>query len=181
MRRYLIPLCGALFSFWLVSVQPFSPTYSFVKVFDGQPARWPSCSVIPYEVKGDPSGSAPIINATFTWLGRETNLHFEAVDGENAPVVVLFVERLPNDENGVTFTSYRGRWLERAEVEIVNNNELRGAFERDVIEHELAHVVGLGDVSRPGEMMTENLNYGAALVHWSAGDMAGLARLRGHC
>lgn len=177
--------------------------YSFIALQnDGvSPVAWPCTSTIPIEVnpQGAPSGYADVLSEAIERVNAASGFTFEVV-GEtddrdflqrrSGPILLGFADEVELEMLGGQVAGLGGAVYARPssgpavavggvvalDTDVVNE-DLPAGLGAAIIMHELAHVLGLGHTTQPGEMMRSS---GSAQREFGPGDLAGLAHLRTH-
>ncbi|WP_289019722.1 hypothetical protein [uncultured Ornithinimicrobium sp.] len=162
-----------------------------------EPVGFSPCGPVEVAVNpaGAPEGYADLVLASLARISDASGLHLELVGetdrtwsddpaSRGEPVLVGWAtdEEVPALEGPsagfggptvVTFPDGRS-WNASGQVVLDTDQLSTPEAHAAVLDHELAHVLGLGHVDAPGELMTP-VNTGQA--HFGPGDLAGLARL----
>ena len=195
----------AVLSALVQAVHPFHPSPDYALVTDnGRPAAWPGCATVPYVVNlaHAPANAATVLTGalatlhqltglTFTEVGTTSRVDFAgyATGAATPPVAIAWVP--PADLLGQSGVNAVTRPYADASGQMASAVVLLGTqtnanfaryplFARNLLLHELAHVVGLADIDDPTQIMNTTLQPSTTLDQYGAGDRAGLARLYPH-
>jgi hypothetical protein len=166
------------------------------------PTRWPACATIEYQTNlayAPPNASTILQRAlrvihgitgfNFVDIGLTTKTNFMRYDlsGAVATVILAWVNSNlmlgQTNVNGVTRPIVNPAGTDYTSAVVLFDTDINSSFESDhdfattLVLHEEAHVVGLGDVNNPTQVMYTFLSPGAGLTAYARGDLAGLRNL----
>jgi hypothetical protein len=152
----------------------------------GRPISWPSCATIGYhlDLHHAPANTAGVLSGAFTTLHEVTGLRFVA--DAAGPVALAWMG--PSEMFGRTGVNAvtrdhvnQGYQIDGASIRF--NTALatifatHPAFARNLVLHELGHVLGLASVKDPTQVMNEWLAPNTTVSEYGRGDLNGLHKL----
>lgn len=159
-------------------------------------ARWDPCQRITYRI--NPSGghrrATADIKAAFRTMGRVTGFEFTYLGRTTRRITrhqhgyhpadtdVLVDWQRPRQEKGLSggTAGIGGHWVQDGRrfdgyVVLDQTERLKRSVWRQVVTHELGHVMGLGHARSPSQLMHGTSS--SKNIRWGAGDLAGLRQV----
>jgi hypothetical protein len=181
-----------------------SRPYAFESTAVGSKAltKWPTCSTIYYSIdlNNAPKNATAVLARATSLARRITGLTFHRIgtvnppsfasydsSGSVAPVIFEWVDANQlfgqKNVNAVTVPIVNPSHTRFTSGIVLFNSDMNSAFQADpkftnnLVLHELGHILGLGDVSDPAQVMNYYLEPNTTIGTYAPGDLAGLSKL----
>jgi hypothetical protein len=152
----------------------------------GRPISWPFCATIRYHLDLDhaPLNTVRVLSGALTTLHQATGLRFVA-DPHGSTTLAWVGPRELFGRTGVNAVTQdhinQGYQIDGASIRfntsLATTFATHSTFARNLVLHELGHVLGLASVNNPSQIMNEWLAPNSTVSEYGRGDLSGLHEL----